>query len=157
MRLAGLILVLSLVQLAEPPKHLTVTATTSAARAAAGSKVSLFLDIVPNPRIHVYAPGAKEYVPIAVTMDPRAGVTFGALKYPKAETMEFDGERVPVYQKPFRLAEEVSLGSSLKATTLTLTGTVKYQACDDRVCFIPVSVPVKWTITVGSGRSGPDL
>ena len=152
MRLAGLIVVLSLVQLPQPPKHLTVAATTSAASAAPGTKVSLFLDIAPNPGIHVYAPGAKDYLPIAVTIDPQPGVTLGALKYPKSDTMEFDGARVPVYQKPFRLAEEVSLASTLKATTLTVTGTVKYQACDDRICFIPASVPVKWTIAVGSGR-----
>src|SRR5437016_5804166 len=143
---------LSLFQLPTPPKHLTITATTSAAGAAAGSKVSLFLDITPNPGIHVYAPGAKDYLPIAVTIDPQAGVTLGAMKFPKAETMEFDGERVPVYQKPFRLAQEISLATSPK-TTLTVTGTVKYQACDDRICFIPASVPVRWTITVGSGRS----
>ena len=30
----------------------------------------------------------------------------------------------------------------------TLTGTVKYQACDDRVCFPPQSIPLSWTIGV---------
>ena len=51
---------------------------------------------------------------------------------------------MPVYQQPFRLVEDVSLGRAVKtASTLTLTGIVKYQACDDRVCFIPASVPVR--------------
>ena len=139
--------VLSLFQLPTPPKHLTVSATSSAAMAAPGSKVSLFLDITPNPGIHVYAPGAKDYLPIAVTIDPQPGVTVGAVKYPKSDTMVFDGERVPVYQKAFRLVDEVSLASSLKtADIVTVTGTVKYQACDDRVCFLPASVPVSWSI-----------
>jgi DsbC/DsbD-like thiol-disulfide interchange protein len=147
--------VLSLLQLPQPPKHLTIAATASAATAAPGSKVSLFLDITPNPGIHVYAPGAKDYLPIAVTIDPHPGVTVGAVKYPKSDTMVFDGERVPVYQKAFRLVDEVSLASSLKtADTMTLTGTVKYQACDDRVCFFPASVPVAWTIKLKSGAPG---
>ena len=138
---------LSLFQLPTPPKHLTITATSSAATAAPASKVSLFLDITPNPGIHVYAPGAKDYLPIAVTIDPHPGVTVGAVKYPKSDTMVFDGERVPVYQKAFRLVDEVSLASSLKTTdTMTLTGTVKYQACDDHVCYFPASVPVSWSI-----------
>src|SRR5438874_8529510 len=141
------VLALSLVQLTTPPKHLTITATSSAATAAPGSKVSLFLDITPNPGIHVYAPGAKDYLPIAVTIDPHPGVTVGAVKYPKSDTMVFEGERVPVYQKAFRLVDEVSLASSLKTTdTMTLTGTVKYQACDDHVCYFPASVPVSWSI-----------
>jgi DsbC/DsbD-like thiol-disulfide interchange protein len=150
-----MILLLSLLQILPAPKHLAIVATASAATAAPGSKVSLFLDITPNPGIHVYAPGAKDYLPIAVTIDPHPGVTFGAVKYPKSDTMVFDGDRVPVYQKAFRLVDEVSLASSLKtADTMTLTGTVKYQACNDRVCFLPASVPVSWTIKVKSGRSG---
>ena len=146
---------LSLFQLPTPPKHLTITATSSAATAAPASKVSLFLDITPNPGIHVYAPGAKDYLPIAVTIDPHPGVTVGAVKYPKSDTMVFDSERVPVYQKAFRLVDEVSLASSLKtADMVTLIGTVKYQACDDHVCYFPASVPVSWTIKVRAGKAG---
>jgi len=144
-----ILLLLSLFQLPQAPKHLAVSATSSAATSAPGSKVSLFLDIVPKPGIHVYAPGAKDYVPIVVKMDPQPGVTFADLKYPKSDLMVFDGEKVPVYQQAFRLVEDVSLGRAVKtARTLTLTGIVKYQACDDRVCFIPASVPVRWTIAV---------
>ena len=139
---------LSLVQLAPAPKHLSLVATTSAAVVARGSAVQLWLDVTPKPGIHVYAPGAKDYLPIALVIDPRPGVTAGPIKYPKSETMLFEGEKVPVYEKPFRLVDEITLARSLKADTLTLTGTVKYQACDDRVCFIPASIPVGWTIAL---------
>jgi DsbC/DsbD-like thiol-disulfide interchange protein len=144
-----IILLFSLFQLPQAPTHVTVTATSSAATAAPGSKMSLFLDIVPKPGIHVYAPGAKGYVPVVVKMDPQPGVTFAGVKYPKSDVLVFEGEKVPVYQQAFRLVEDVSLGRTVKpASTLTLTGIVKYQACDDRVCFIPASVPVRWTIVV---------
>ena len=72
----------------------------------------------------------------------------------KAETMDFEGEHVPVYEKPFRLTAAVSLARTAKAGSLTITGTLKYQACDDRVCFIPESVPVRWTMTVETGKAG---
>jgi hypothetical protein len=32
--------------------------------------------------------------------------------------------------------------------TLTLSGTLDYQACDDRLCFEPVSVPLSFTLEV---------
>jgi DsbC/DsbD-like thiol-disulfide interchange protein len=143
-----ILLLLSLFQRPQPPAHLDIAASSSEATASPGSKVSLFLDITPKPGIHVYAPGAKDYVPIAVVMDPRSGVTFADLHYPKSELMDFAGEKVPVYEKAFRLVEDVSIAPSVKRGTLTLTGTVKYQACDDRVCFIPASVPQRWTIKV---------
>ena len=31
-------------------------------------------------------------------------------------------------------------------TGITITGTLTYQACDDKVCFTPQSVPLSWTI-----------
>jgi len=29
---------------------------------------------------------------------------------------------------------------------LTLSGTLDYQACDDAICYLPVSVPVSFTL-----------
>jgi DsbC/DsbD-like thiol-disulfide interchange protein len=142
--------------LAERPagaKHLAIAATASAETALPGSTVSLFLDITPRPGIHVYAPGAKGYLPIAVTFGQGAGIKMGDLKYPKSQTMSFEGEKVPVYEKPFRLVQEVSLDRSLKTgDAVMITGTVKYQACDDKVCFIPASAPVSWTIIIGGSE-----
>lgn len=144
-----LFLVQSLLQQPAAPRHLTIVATASADEAAPGSKVSLFLDITPRPGLHVYAPGAKDYLPIAVAVDRQAGVRVGDVKFPKSDTMLFEGEKVPIYEKPFRLVQEATLDRSLKhGATFTLTGTVKYQACDDKVCFIPASVPVSWTISI---------
>jgi hypothetical protein len=31
---------------------------------------------------------------------------------------------------------------------LTLTGSLDYQACDDQICYNPVSVPLSWTVAV---------
>jgi DsbC/DsbD-like thiol-disulfide interchange protein len=136
-----------------PPKHLTIAATASAAAVAAGSTIDLFLDITPNPGIHVYAPGARDYVPISVRIDRTDGITARATAYPKSDTMTFAGERVPVFHKRFRLVDQVTIAPTTKpGTTVTITGTVSYQACDDKVCFIPASAPVTWTVRV-KGKS----
>ena len=135
-----------------PPKHLAVATGASTATAKPGAKVLLFVDVAPNPGIHVYAPGAKNYVPIALTVGPQTDATVGKTIYPKSELLFFAPleETVPVYQKPFRLTRELVLSRSVKpGTTFTLTGTVEYQACDDKVCFVPASAPVSWTIAVG--------
>ena len=39
-------------------------------------------------------------------------------------------------------------GQKAELDALTLTGRLDYQACDDKVCFNPVSVPLTWTLTV---------
>jgi DsbC/DsbD-like thiol-disulfide interchange protein len=131
------------------PKHLTVATSTSAASVAPGSKVSLFVDVTPDPGIHVYAPGAKDFLPIALTLEPAAGAAIGKTLYPKSELMTFADEKVPVFQKSFRLVQDMTIARSTKrGTTMTISGTVRYQACDDAVCFIPASAPVRWTVSV---------
>lgn len=134
-----------------PSKHATITPGPPALTAAAGTKVALFVDMTPKPGVHVYAPGAKDYLPVKLTLKPQPEVRIGKLTYPKSEMMFFAplNETVPVFEKAFRLNQDVTLAKSLKpGSTVTLAGTLDFQACDDKVCFVPESVPVSWTLTV---------
>ena len=126
-------------------KHAAIVAAPAEV-GAPGGKVSLILDVTPKPGIHVYAPGTKDYIPISIKIDPAAGIKAGKLTYPKSEMMTFADEKVPVFQKPFRLTQEVTLDKAAVAGG-TVSGIVQIQACDDRVCFPPENVPVKWSVT----------
>jgi hypothetical protein len=134
--------------------HLTTATSaspTAAAPARPGSTIKLFVDAIPDPKIHVYAPGAKDYLPIALEIAPAAGVTVGKLIYPRAQDLYFEplNEHVPVFSAPFRLVQDVTIGRAVKpGSSLTLTGVLKYQACDDKICFNPVSAPVAWSVLV---------
>jgi hypothetical protein len=137
--------------------HVDITSYATDQVAAQGTHFSLVLDVKPGPRVHVYAPGAGDYTPVTLTVAPQPGVVLRASQFPKAEDYFFKplNEHVPVFQRPFRIVQDVMLdptpegGVALKdVTTLTLSGTFAYQACDDRVCFAPQSVPLTWTIGV---------
>jgi DsbC/DsbD-like thiol-disulfide interchange protein len=132
------------------PLHASVTAGPVNLGVAPGGKVMLFIDVTPNPNIHVYAPGAKDYIPISVKLEPQTNVKFGKLAYPKAEMVTLLDERVPVFQKPFRLTQEVTIiGGTLKpGDAVPVKGVVEWQACDDKVCYPPESAPVNWSLAV---------
>src|SRR5258705_13805505 len=142
-----------LVQLITPapkPGHATITPSPADVDGKAAAKVSLIVDVQPKPGVHVYAPGAGEfYIPITVKLNPQTELTPGKVGFPKSETMVFADEKVAVFEKPFRLTQDVTLNKSLKpGATVVVGGTVNYQACDDKVCFPPESAPVAWTVTV---------
>jgi hypothetical protein len=142
---------LLVVLLAVATPHIQMATSASPAEARAGSPVRLFVDVIPDPKVHVYAPGAKDYQPIALVITPKPGLKVGKLVYPKSEDWYFEPlkEHVPVFQAPFRLDQTISLSASLKAgERVTVTGVLNYQACDDVVCFNPVSAPVSWTVVV---------
>jgi thioredoxin:protein disulfide reductase len=151
MRIALIVgLLAQLIGSAPKPGHATITPSPAEVIGKAGERLSLFVDVQPKPGIHVYAPGSGEfYIPITVKVNPQAQLKAGKLAYPKSETMIFADEKVAVFEKLFRLTQEVTLDKSLKpGATVVVAGTVNYQACDDKVCFPPESAPVSWTVLV---------
>ena len=145
----------SAVKLSSP--HLEATAFPSDSEVAVGNRFSLAVDVTPKPGLHVYAPGAAGYRVIALTVAEQPAVRVLPIQYPPSETYLFAplNERVAVYQKPFRLVRDVVIEGTPQAqaalkgqTSLTISGALEYQACDDRVCFNPVALPVSWTFLV---------
>jgi DsbC/DsbD-like thiol-disulfide interchange protein len=146
------VLLALLAQLITPtpkPGHATIVSAPSEVSGKAGAKLSLFVDVTPKPGIHVYAPGSKDYIPITVKLNPLSQLKSGKVLYPRAAMMTFADEHVPVFDKPFRLTQDVTLDKSLKpGAAVVVAGTVSYQACDDSVCYPPESAPVTWTVMV---------
>jgi len=131
--------------------HLELTAYSSDAAISRRNHFSLVLEVAPRPGMHVYAPGAEGYRVISLELAPQSFVNPSSLTFPESEIYYFEplDERVPVYQKPFKLLQEVVLEAEPDgADSVTVTGTLEYQACDDKVCYNPVSVPLSWTMSL---------
>lgn len=136
-------------------QHLMVTAAVSDEVVAVGERVSLVFDITPRRGMHVYAPGRHTYQVVRVTLDPQPWLRTNATTYPTSEIYHFTplDERVEVYQKPFRLVQDVTVLATPEVqktlaaeSSVTVTGRLAYQACDDKVCYLPQVVPVSWTL-----------
>ena len=132
-------------------QHVTIAATADPNPAAPRGKVTLALDVTPDPKVHVYAPGAKDYVQTRLKITPPAQTSAGKPVYPPSELV-FDTAlnlKIPQYLKTFRIVQPMTLGSGLKpGERLDVSGVLTYQACDDRMCFPPTTAAVSWTVTV---------
>jgi len=137
--------------------QLDITSYATDAAVAPGTRFSLVLDNTPGPKIHVYAPTVKGYKPIALNLAAQSGLVLREAHYPAAEEYFFEPlqEHVPVYQRPFRVVQDVMIDPSragqaalVGKTHLTITGILNYQACDDRICYMPQSVPLTWTVAL---------
>jgi len=135
--------------------HLKIATSTSTAAVAPGKSMSLWLDVVPKPKMHVYAPGQAGYITIALTLDSDPAYTAAKPAYPPAEKIVIKAlnETQRVYMQPFRVVEEVTIAATPEmrrratdGTPLTIKGSVRYQACDDKICYLPTTVPVTWVI-----------
>jgi hypothetical protein len=135
--------------------HVDITTYSSDPVIAPGNRFALAVNVTPAQHVHVYAQGAQGYRAMNFEMADQPYVRFLPLAYPGSEIYFFKPlqERVPVYQRPFTLLQEVVLEVSPDAaralagrTELKLSGSLQYQACDEKQCFNPASVPLSWTL-----------
>jgi DsbC/DsbD-like thiol-disulfide interchange protein len=128
--------------------HLTATTSVSPEAVAPGRKVTLFVDVVPKPKMHVYSPGQEGYIGVALTLDADPVFTAAKAKYPPGEKlfMKVLNETQLVYAKPFKITQEITIKPGTTAEAATIKGTLRYQACDDRICYLPKNVPVEWAL-----------
>ncbi len=134
--------------------HLKVTAWASDESVRGGNRFALVLDVDLNDKMHVYAPEVEGYIPIDWTMDDGSGLRHYDAEFPQARILHLPAidESVPVYEGSFRLVRDVmigqqdELGDLLQDGVLKIKGSLRYQACDDKVCYLPTTVPLEWSI-----------
>jgi hypothetical protein len=67
-------------------------------------------------------------------------------------------ENVPVFEGKFRITQDLTVTPARtadalrsvfsKERTISITGDLQYQACDQTVCYPPTSVPVSWQLQI---------
>jgi hypothetical protein len=59
-------------------------------------------------------------------------------------------ETVPVFEGEFTARRDITFPQQkeLVGSEITLGGTFRYQACDEKECYPPVTVPLAWTFAV---------
>ena len=135
-------------------KQLSATASASNFVVRGGQRVALSLDIELKPKMHVYAPGVEGYIPIEWKMKDSPAFVPHDLMLPPAKMLHLAAidETVRVYEGNFRITRDITIAAEQKlkpfvnaAGELVVEGTLRYQACDDRQCFVPQELPIKWT------------
>lgn len=132
--------------------ELTVSSTDSIVRG--GERVRLYIDVALRPRMHVYAPGVNGYIPIQLSFGEGLPAQIEPAAYPRAKNKHLKaiGETVPVYERRFRIETDAIVGQPKEVEphlasdgTVTIEGKLRYQACDDRKCYVPEEIPLRWT------------
>jgi len=140
--------------------HLRLILEQSDRSVIPGGRVSLIAEIELPPHVHVYSPGVQGYKPIQLTLQGLPGIELQPVVYPSSKMLYLEAiqERVPVFEGKFRISQDLTVTPSRtadalrsvfsKERTISITGDLKYQACDQTVCYPPTSVAVKWQLEI---------
>jgi hypothetical protein len=136
-------------------KHLRLTSSASQSTVHWGERLALVADIALKPGMHVYAPGVEGYIPIEfkLTASPAFQPYPPGYPAPRMLHLKAIGETVPVFEGRFRVAEDITIAPDTQAKPvvsptgdLVVEGSLRYQACDAKICYAPQVVPLRWTL-----------
>jgi hypothetical protein len=138
--------------------HLSAVTSVRDARVGSGARTTLYVEIAPKAKMHVYAPQQDAYVPVSLAVKESRAFRAQPAVFPKPEEFFFVPlkETQLVYSRPFKIAVDITLASSavlrkigiVPSSTLKIEGTLRYQACDDSICYLPETRDVSWTMQV---------
>jgi len=138
--------------------HLTLTYYVTAGTAAIGNRIALIADVSLRGKMHLHAPGVRGYRPVEFKVTKSPAFTLHSVQYPPSKTLYLPAiqETVPVYLGKIRISQDLTLSKRSQEVSqaldserrLVITGSFSYQACDDKVCYIPKSLPLKWVIKI---------
>ncbi|HVP39924.1 MAG TPA: protein-disulfide reductase DsbD domain-containing protein [Candidatus Saccharimonadales bacterium] len=129
-----------------------VAAVHLAPRGAAEARVSVTV----AEGFHIQAnPAAADYL-IATRLAVKAspGIKAGKPVYPKGKPYQLQGsdDKMSIYDGTFEIVVPLRAAAVAPPGERTLRATLRFQACDDRACYAPVSVPVEIPIQVAAPR-----
>jgi thioredoxin:protein disulfide reductase len=143
------------------PPEATITPFGEAVEVRPGTSTRVALRVSLPAGLHVQSdrPRDPSLIPTVLTVEPPQGVRVEQLVYPHPTDFAQQGQEQPlaVFEREFVLGAELAIGPDLAAGDLVIPARLRYQACDDKVCFRPVTATITWTVRVGTsaGSSAP--
>ncbi len=136
------------------PRKVTLSVKTLIDRdpVVAGGPVHVALEVQVPKKFHInaHAPLEPHLIPTVLTFDLPGGVTVEEIAYPEPEMVKTGGAPAPVavYGGRFLIGVALEVAPTVGPGEVTLDGHLRYQACDDHVCFFPATQDVRVVLPV---------
>jgi hypothetical protein len=126
-----------------------VTPETIKAKAGTTLSAKVTLQLKQGYHVNSNTPSEEYLIPLKLTWNAGA-LTSPEVKYPKAqmEKMPFAEKPLSVYTGDFDLVTSFSVSPLATPGPTAVTGKLRYQACNDRMCLPPKNVDVALQVDV---------
>jgi thioredoxin:protein disulfide reductase len=121
-----------------------------------GTTVKAALEVRLPETLHVQsnAPRDPAFIATELTLEPPAGIRVTEVVYPPAKDLVQEGldEPLTVFDHAFAIGVQFEVASSATPGVIEVPGRLRYQACDERMCYAPTNTDVRWAVSiVGAG------
>lgn len=123
---------------------------TNALQPASTARVALTVSLPEGLHVQSDRPRDPSLIPTVLTIEPPPGVRVTDLVYPHPTDFKLEGQDEPlaVFEHEFVVGAELEIDASVPVGELIIPASLRYQACDDKVCFQPSTAKTGWTVNV---------
>lgn len=113
------------------------------------ARAFVVMDIPSGYHVHSNRPLEKFLIATQLQVEAPSGVKVGPVIYPRAvlRSFKFSKNRVAVYEGKVTMRFNVTLPTSFASDSTEVKARLRYQSCNDEVCFPPqtreVTIPVR--------------
>lgn len=116
--------------------------------AARGQRITFDVTLAIAPKWHLYAHGDTNFIGVDLVPDDTFPLEEFDASYPEGEPGEFFGEKVMMIEGSQVIKAEAVVPETLAPGVHKVKLGVTVQACDDKTCLAPASLPVELDLTV---------
>jgi DsbC/DsbD-like thiol-disulfide interchange protein len=133
-----------------PRAELTAVARETAVKPGTTAIVSLKVRLPKNVHVQANKPRDPLLIPTVLTIDAPAGLTIDRITYPPATELAQTGRRdkLVVYGPEFEIEVRLALAAGAPPGDLIVPAQLRYQACNEAVCFPPARASAQWALRV---------
>ena len=128
--------------------YVTYIAEPTTLQAGKPAGVELYFRVTDAMHINSHTPMDSTLIPTTLTFQPTDGVKTGAMHFPAGTKYAFSfapREKLTVYSGDFTVNIRIT---AARAGSYTLSGMLRYQACDNMQCYPSKTLPVAVILTV---------
>ncbi|MGH9348576.1 MAG: thioredoxin family protein [Vicinamibacterales bacterium] len=120
--------------------------------APSGTSVRAAMHVRLPEELHVQSnkPRDPSLIPTVLTIDAPAGVRVGEIVFPQPIDFEQVGQAEPlaVFGHEFLIGVRFDIESHAPAGPIEVPARLRYQACDENLCYAPATATARWTLTL---------
>src|SRR5579871_445945 len=124
-----------------PPADVTPIVERSGVPAGSTERVAIEITLPEGLHAQSNKP-LKPNIPTTVTVTPPPGVTATEIVFPPTHDIRLPGydAPLPVFEREFTVGLQLAIDGSASPSDISVPIKVRYQACNDVQCFLPISV-----------------
>jgi thiol:disulfide interchange protein DsbD len=137
------------------PAKAQVTTLLETEHAVPGTEARAALQVHLPEGFHVNSnrPSDPSLIPVRLELSNLpAGIEVAELVFPPPTELKQRGADQPlmVFERDFVIGVVFRVTAAAKAGIVSIPGRLRYQPCDESMCYFPTNVPAEWTLSVAS-------